>query len=215
MSHSLPRRLRSYAEIDQHIQSLVRCDPLLAEAHAIGGRPRKRLETGDFRAIARIIVHQQVSLKSAAAICDRLEEGLDGITPATVLIAGESGLGRLGLTRAKAKSIYQIARQVHEKSFSFQRLARMEDESARAALIALPGIGPWSAEIYLLTHMGRADAFPAGDLALQEVVRVLEGQKERPTEDALMARAVRWKPSRAVAARLLWAAYPIIKSKAY
>lgn len=212
MKTNLPTRLKTHADIAAHIEALVARDPLLAKAYALGGVPPKRLAAGGFKALVKIVVHQQVSLASAAAIFTRVENGLEEVSVSKVLVVGETGLLELGLTRAKARSVHRIATLINEKAFSFQRLARMPDAQAQAALEALPGIGPWSAQIYLLTHMGRADIFPAGDLALQEVVKVLGGLPIRPDADGLQAIAAGWQPSRAVAARLLWVAYPKIKA---
>lgn len=211
MKNDLPQRLRTKADIAQHIEALVAADPILARAYKIGGVPPNRLAPGGFAALVRIIVHQQVSLASAAAIMQRVERGLGGVSAAAALKASESGLQALGLTKAKARAIHGIAVQLQEGAFSFRRLGHLPDAEAQHALEALSGIGPWSAEIYLLTHMGRADVFPAGDLALQEVVKVLGALPRRPDAEALAKRAEAWQPSRAVAARLLWAAYPKLK----
>ena len=205
-------RLINKADIVQHIQVLVKADPLLARAYEVGGVPPNRLAPGGFKALVRIIVHQQVSLASAAAIMQRVENGLGIVSTEVVLSVGIEGLQALGLTKAKARAIHSIAAQLEGRAFSFHRLARLPDADAQSALEALPGIGPWSAEIYLLTHMGRADIFPAGDLALQEVVKILGGLSRRPDAEALAKRAEAWQPSRAVAARLLWAAYPKLKA---
>lgn len=207
MAKVLPAKIKNRADLSAHIEALTTGHDVMAQAYALGGMPPLRLGRGGLPALAGIIIGQQISRAAADAIEARLVRGLGGaISAENVLGAGPEGLGELGLTRAKARALHAIAIEVAEGRFSFPRLARMEEEEARAALIALPGIGPWSAEIYLLGHLGHADIFPAGDLALQKTWGALAG-KARPGTDEMATIAASWAPSRAVAARLLWAAY--------
>lgn len=167
-----------------------------------------RLRDDGFAAILHAIVGQQVSTASAAAIWARVETA--ALTEeGAVLKAGEAGLRACGFSRPKVRYALAIA----AARVDWAGLRRMDDATARATLVALPGIGPWTADIYLLSSLGRANAFPAGDLALQEATRVAFRLPERPSEKAMAALAEDWSPWKAVAARALWAYYRAIKGR--
>jgi DNA-3-methyladenine glycosylase II len=129
------------------------------------------------------------------------------MTPANVAALGEVGLRSLGVTRQKSAYLAALARQLEEKSLDLDALAMLPDVDADAALDALHGVGPWTAQCYLLFALRRSDVFPASDLALMEAVRDLWKLRARPTPEALARRARAWQPHRAVAARLLWHHY--------
>ncbi len=167
-------------------------------------RQKQSLET-----VLRLVVYQQISLKAAGAIWSRLAPAV--ASPESIAAIGEGGLLRLGLSRPKARYVTGIAQALGDKSFEFARMPRLSDDEARAALLELPGIGPWSAEIYLLSALGRADAFPAGDLALQEAAKRALGLKVRPSTKEFERLAEAWRPHRSAAARLLWAYYRAAK----
>lgn len=207
MVEELPAKIKTRADLAVHITALTERHDVMARAFALGGQPPLRLGRGGLPALAGIIIGQQISRAAADAIEARLVHGLGGeITAQAIVTAGREGLGELGLTRAKARALHGIAVEVGAGRFSFRQLSRMGEEQARTTLTALPGIGPWSAEIYLLGHLGHADIFPAGDLALQKTWGALAG-KARPGTQEMAAIAESWAPSRAVAARILWAAY--------
>ena len=166
-----------------------------------------RSEPGGFQGLVSMIVGQQVSTASAAAIWARVQAGLGEITPANAVAAGQAGLLTMGLSRPKARYIHGIAEAYLEHRHGVDRLETLDDEQALAALTALVGIGRWSAEVFLMFCEGRADVFPAGDIALQETVRWLDGLPERPSEQATRERAEAWAPLRSAAAHLLWAWY--------
>lgn len=167
-----------------------------------------RLRGQGFTPLFQIIVGQQVSTASAAAIWARLEAaGLVG--EQAVAKADEATLTACGLSRPKARYASRIARQGVEWA-GFQAL---DDDAAHAALCALPGVGPWTAEVYLLQGLGRPDVMPAGDVALQEAARRAFGLAVRPSAEELARMALRWQPWRAVAARALWAYYRIDKGR--
>jgi DNA-3-methyladenine glycosylase II len=165
--------------------------------------------------LMRKIVEQQVSVASAAAIWGRLETGLGG-APASraVLALDESTLRGFGLSGQKARYVQEIARAELEGRIDFARLGSMPEEEALAALVAIKGVGLWTAEVYLLMCEGRPDAFPAGDLALQEAWREAAELESRPNEKALRRMAEPWRPWRGVAAHLLWAFYVAKRSPA-
>ena len=166
------------------------------------GRPR------GFATLVRIILEQQVSLASAAAMFAKLERELGGaMTPAAVRAVGGPGLQALGLTRQKAGYVATLAERVADRSLPLSTLARLPDAEVAEALVRLPGIGPWTSSIYLLMALRRPDVWPPGDLALHKAMARLPGQTRPPTSDEAAAHALRWRPWRAVAARILWHAY--------
>lgn len=183
-------------------------EPRFAEAlAATGPLPLRRREDG-FRALLSAIVSQQVSVASANAIWGRMEAaGL--CDPAGMAAASEEVLRAAGLSRQKARYGQALARA----GIDFGALRAAPDEEVVAVLTAVPGIGRWTAEIYAMFALGRADVFAPADLALQEGVRVLFGLEARPSEKALRAMAAEWSPWRAVAARLLWAYYHVVKQR--
>jgi DNA-3-methyladenine glycosylase II len=202
-----PLTIRTYAALEAAL------DRLCTEDRRLGALRRRlgnctvllRRAPPGFPTLLRIIVYQQISLQAAGAIWQRLE-GVSA-TPAAVFAQGSAGLGRLGLSRPKARAVLGIAEAVDAGTCALERLGGRSDDEARAALMSLPGIGPWTAEIYLLTALARADAFPAGDIALQEAARGAFGIAARPSAAELEALAHRWRPHRSAAARLLWTAY--------
>ena len=156
----------------------------------------------------RKIVEQQVSVASAAAIWGRMEAGLGGeVTSAAVAQLDEAALRGFGLSGQKVRYVGEIARAELEGRIDFGRLGAMPEDEALAALTAITGVGTWTAEVYLLMCEGLTDAFPAGDLALQEAWREAAGLDARPDEKALRRMAEPWRPWRGVAAHLLWAFY--------
>ncbi len=167
-----------------------------------------RLRPGGFWGLLDIIVSQQVSTASAAAIRERLlAAGLDNA--ASVRTAGEDGLRRAGLSRPKARYALGLA----EADVDYDSLRKVPDAEVIERLCALKGIGPWTAQIYVMFCLGRADAFPPGDLALQESAGVLFDLPGRPSAEELEAMSQAWSPWRSVAARALFAYYRVIKSR--
>ena len=172
-----------------------------------GPLPLRRQEDG-FTALLDAIVGQQVSVASADAIWKRLEAaGLTG--QAAMAAASDEDLRAAGLSRQKAR----YGRALAQSGIDFAALREMPDAQVVQVLTAVPGIGLWTAEIYAMFALGRADVFAPGDLALQEGARHLFGLPERPKERALRAMAEDWSPWRAVAARALWAYYRVIRSR--
>lgn len=167
-----------------------------------------RSRPGGPASLMRKIVEQQVSTASAAAIWGRMEAGLNGaVTPQSVLALDEAALRAFGLSGQKVRYVREIAEAAASGAVDFQRLSELPEDEAVAALTAVKGVGRWTAEVYLLMCEGRPDAWPAGDLALQEAWREASGAEKRPDEKALRLRAEPWRPWRGVAAHLLWAAY--------
>ena len=172
-----------------------------------GPLPLRRKPDG-FAALVDAIVSQQVSVASAAAIWKRVSEA--GFTQVgRVLAASDDDLQNVGLSRPKVRYIKALA----AADLPYDDFHNMTDATVTAALTKVLGIGVWSAEIYLLSSLGRADVFPAGDIALQESAAQLFQLPARPDEKAMRALAAAWAPHRSVAARLLWAYYRVLKSR--
>lgn len=202
---SRPLTIRTRAALRAGLAELVVLEPVFAELHAAVGEPPLRLSRPGLATTLRVVTEQSISLKAAAAIWGRLEQAFDPHDGSSVLAVPPESLRALGLTMAKARAFHGLAAAARGGLFS--ALPAMDDDAARRALIALPGIGPWTAEIYLLSCLGRADAWPAGDVALQTAAGRAFGLTPRPTERDLMAMAQGWRPWRSIAARLLWAYY--------
>ncbi|MEH6773901.1 MAG: DNA-3-methyladenine glycosylase 2 family protein [Cereibacter changlensis] len=182
--------------------------PRLAEAYALTGPLPLRRRPDGFAELLSAIVSQQVSTASAAAIWGRMAAaGL--VTPEAVAAASDDDLRGCGLSRPKLR----YARALAGATLDYSALRRLPDEALIAELVALPGIGRWTAEIYALFALGRADVFAAGDLALQEAARLLFELEARPSERVLATMAEDWRPWRGVAARLLWAYYRVAKAR--
>jgi DNA-3-methyladenine glycosylase II len=177
------------------------------------GRPPLRRREGGFAGLAQIIVGQQVSTASAAAIYGRLSEACKPFEAACLLRLRKDKLMRVGLSQAKIKALREIARAIEAKHIDLSALDDIPADDAHAKLVELHGIGPWTADLYLLACIGHADAWPAGDLALQEAARVAFGLGTRPTTKEMGPLAESWRPYRAVAARLLWSYYRAVKQR--
>ena len=205
LSHTLPDRIHAARE------ALAALDPALARAHLATPPFEWRLREGGFGGLIQMIVEQQVSVASAAAIWKRFGEGMGTMTPERVLSHDVDGLKRFGLSAPKARYALHIAEAVQIGALDFDTLPTLDDDTAQATLVALKGVGRWTAETYLMFCEGRLDMFPAGDVALQEGLRMAEGAEVRLTEKDLYVRAETWRPHRGVAAHLLWAFYGGVK----
>ncbi len=153
-----------------------------------------------------------MSVASANAIWNRLASGLGNVAPQQVLSKTIEELKGYGLSTSKARYVHGIALAHENGEIYFDELKHLNDEAASAKLIALKGIGRWTAEAYLLWCELRTDVFPAADIALQEAIRVLDGADKRLSTEALYKRADKWSPYRSFAAHLLWGYYRVLKS---
>jgi DNA-3-methyladenine glycosylase II len=201
------------ADLDTGLAALRRADPRFVAVLAAAGRPPLRLRPGGFAGLAAIIVAQQLSTASAGAIWGRLAAAFDPFDAAAVLRARPARLARLGLSGAKIRTLKAIARAIEREGLVLPALADLPADTAHATLTAIHGIGPWTADIYLLSCLGHADAWPAGDLALQEAARLAFALPARPTTKEMQPLAESWRPWRAVAARVLWTYYRAIKGR--
>ena len=188
-------------------RELAARDEMLAAIHATHGDPPLWRRASGFSTLAHIILEQQVSLKSAKAMLVRLEGAIEPFTPARFIELGDVYLRSLGVTRQKSAYLLHLSDSIVAGRLSFTKLARMSDEDARVVLTGIKGIGSWSADVYLLMAMRRADVWPAGDLALAVAMKELKGLAHRPGPIELEKLAEQWRPHRAVAARMLWQYY--------
>lgn len=180
---------------------------------ARAGRPPLRRRAPGFEGLAAIVVSQQVSVASARAIESRLLARFAPLDAAALAGASDDDLRACGLSAPKMRTLRACADEILCGRLDLDALADSDADQAHAALTAVKGIGPWTADIYLLFCLGHPDAFPAGDLALQEAARLAFGLKKRPDARRLEALAKSWRPWRAVAARLLWSFYAVAKSR--
>jgi len=193
-------------------EALAVLDPALVRAHVQTPAFEWRLRPGGFEGLFRMIVEQQVSVASAAAIWKRVVTGLDNeLTPARVLSTEIEVLRGFGLSIQKATYGHEIARAHVERRIDLDHLEGLSDEEAIARLVAIKGVGKWTAETFLMFCEGRADVFPGGDIALQEALRWADGAVLRPNEKQAYVRAEIWRPHRGVAAHLLWGWYGAVK----
>jgi DNA-3-methyladenine glycosylase II len=206
-------RIHDEADLEHGIDALVAADPRFATLIEKAGRPPLRRRAGGFAGLASTVVSQQLSTASASAIWGRLSAAFDPFEPAAIIRARKERLARIGLSRPKIRALKEIARAIVRGELALATLGDIDAEAAHAALTAVHGIGPWTADIYLLASLGHADAWPAGDLALQEAARLAFGLEARPTTKEMMPLAEPWRPWRAVAARVLWTYYRAVKGR--
>lgn len=199
------------ADIATGAAYLVAREPSFVKVISVHGLPSPRRVENCLASLLKIVTEQLISLKAADAIWRRIETRLHPFEPQEILKFSLEDLQSLGLTRAKARSFQAIAMAINDGELNFEQLHDVPDHVVLTRLLALPGIGPWTADIYLLTALGRADACPAGDLALQIAAQDLFAMDGRPTPKVFLERAETWKPWRSVAARLLWSHYRGLK----
>ena len=205
--------LHTDADLHKALKRLVKADPRLQPVLHKAGVPTLRRRAAGFPGLCAIVVSQQLSTSSARAIWGRLEAAFDPFHHDSVRFARAPRLARIGLSAPKIKTLKAIGAAVSKGAIDLDAVGRMEADDAHNALVALHGIGPWTADIYLLFCLGHADAWPAGDLALQEAVRIAFNLKTRPNTKELIATADAWRPWRGVAAHLLWAYYAAVKRR--
>ena len=195
------------AALNQSIDALCRVEPGFARAVDQFGYPAPRVRTRGYETLLRTIVGQQVSTAAAASVWNRLESLLGpGCQPQRLLAQDFDALRACGLSRQKQGYARSLAELVASGALDLHALPQ-QDEEAIAQLVQIKGIGRWSAEIYLLFAEGRADIWPAGDLAVQIAIGQLLGMEERPNEKTVRTRGEAWRPHRSAAALLAWHHY--------
>ncbi len=205
--------LDSEAALKAGLKALGRLDPTLERLVREGAVPTLRRRPAGFEGLAWIVVGQQVSTASAAAIFGRLRAALPEISPASILAAADETLQGAGLSRPKIRTLRAAADAVAEGDLPLDALALLPADEAHGLLCRVRGIGPWTADVYLLFCLGHRDAFPAGDLALQEAARLAYGLPTRPSAQELTLMAEAWRPWRGAAAHVLWAHYRVAKTR--
>ncbi|HEX8443167.1 MAG TPA: DNA-3-methyladenine glycosylase 2 family protein [Allosphingosinicella sp.] len=193
-------------ELKASLDELARREPAFAAALGQAGNPEPRSAERGFLTLLRTIVGQQVSVKAAAALWSKLLAIVGEPSPAGILAATDEQLRSAGLSRQKASYARSLAEEVLSGRLDLENLAEA-DEAAIAQLVAVKGIGRWSAEIYLLFAEGRPDIWPAGDLAVQIQIGRILALPEKPGEGRLRDLAEAWRPHRGAAAIFAWHHY--------
>jgi len=213
--HAKSQVIETLDDIEAGMRALKRTCPHMARALKLAGLPPLRRNPGGFEGLARIVVGQQVSVAAASAIWARVAAGVKPMTPARIAGMSEAQLRGFGLSRPKIVTLSKLAAHLAVGGDWLAELAGDDDDTVRVRLTALPGIGPWTADIYLMFCLGRADSFAPGDLALQIAAQRLLQLDDRPNPEQLSGIATeRWRPWRGVAARMLWTFYAYEKKAA-
>lgn len=200
-------RIDTEADLAAALTALAGLCPLMAGTLAQLGPPPLRRRPPGFEGLIQIVVFQQISVDAGRAIWARFTAAFGTPTPEIIRDAGDDALRAAGLSRPKVRAMQAMAAAVLDGSLDLDRLDERPADEAHAHLVAVKGIGPWTADVYLLSCLGHPDAWPAGDIALQAAAGELLGLPARPTAREMGPLAERWRPWRAVAARLLWAHY--------
>ena len=205
------RIIKTHADVAAGCAALAEACRHMRRIQALTGPPPLRRRRNGFMGLARIVVGQQLSVASATAIWGRLETVAAPLEPEDFLAAPETALRGAGLSAGKIRTLRGVAEAVTGGSLDLKALARAGEGEVRAQLTALRGIGPWTADIYEMFCLGRADAWAPGDLALQNMVQQVLALEARPDQAEMVDVAERWRPWRSVAARLLWAYYKVLR----
>ena len=201
-------------QLTKAVKSLAKSCAVMKAAHDHCGVPEWRTRPGNYDGLARIIAYQQLSTKAAGTIWGRVEVVLGKVTPASVLAADIDSLRACGLSRPKIAHIRSIAEAVQSGTLNLRRVAKASDEAAQAELVAVKGVGPWTADVYLMFCLGRWDVFPHADIGLSEAYRMITSERKRHSPKKFLKTGERWRPYRGVAARMLWAYYRVVKARA-
>ena len=209
----MSKRIRTKQALDAAVTALFNHAPSLYPLYELTGPLPLRHHKPGLIGLARMIVSQQVSVASARAIWGRVCAHYPALSADDLLTASDDDLRACGLSAPKIRTLRAIAAAISDGSLPLHRLSRMPADKAHALMVQVKGIGPWTADLYLLFCIGHADAFPAGDLALQEALRMAYELEDRPNAAELAAYAEDWRPYRGIAAQLLWAYYGVMKQR--
>jgi len=200
-----PHRISSAAQLHTAIDSLIAADKRLHPVVKRTGRPEfKPRRKHGFEALLDIVASQQLSIAAADTIFGRLKEKVVPFDPPTLLATPAEVLRACGLSAPKQKHMKSIATAILDGSLDLKRVRNMPDDDARAHLTAVKGIGPWTADIYLMSSLGRADIWPVADVGLQAAITRALKLKKRPNEKQMEKLSKNWRPWRTIAARLFW-----------
>ncbi len=189
------------------ISYLAKIDPDLAKVIFDLGKPPLWSREPGFPTLIHIILEQQVSLASAQAAFNKLRESAGQLTPERFLELTDEELREIGFSRQKTVYSRELSKAILKDELNLEELRSMDDTSVRDTMMKIKGIGPWTADIYLLMALLRSDVWPSGDLALAKATQKIKKLSSKPTPEMLNEIAVLWKPWRAVAARVLWHYY--------
>ena len=203
-------KILSQETLDEGLQFLSAQDADLARVLTQHGPPNLRSQPPGFPTLLKIILGQQVSRSSAASTYQRLCDAIGAPNPASFQSLDDDALRAIGFSRQKSRYGRELASAILEGRLQLDLLAAREDDEVRAALTALPGIGPWSAEIYLLFALRRTDAWPASDLGIIVGAQKVKGLPARPSRNELDAMAEHWRPWRGLATFILWHGYQMM-----
>jgi DNA-3-methyladenine glycosylase II len=199
------RLIETDADIRAGVTALRKLCPVMKRLHGVVGDPPLRRNVSGFAGLAQVVVGQQLSIASAGAIWKRTVLVVDPFDAPTLLRQDIDTLRGAGLSQGKVRTLRAMAEAVAAGTLDLDR--PLPDDELRAALLAITGIGPWTADIYTMFCLGHMDGFAAGDLALQIAVQRAFELDARPTAQELEVFAERWRPWRGIAARLLWSFY--------
>jgi DNA-3-methyladenine glycosylase II len=200
-------------ELEKAVKALAKACPHMKKARRQAGAPSLRKIDNSFASVVRMIASQQLSVAAAAAICDRLVAKMGEITPQHLLATDDDTLRAAGLSRGKIKTLRALAEAVISGEVDFAAFEHMDEDEVRERLVKVHGIGPWTADIYIMFALGRADGFAPGDLALQNACMALMELENKPTPAELAILAEPWRPFRGVAALQLWQYYSWLKKQ--
>ena len=202
-------------DLDAALKMLAASDARLKPVLEMTGQAPLRRRAPGFASLCSTICGQQVSTFAAAAIWGRMVAAYENVHHEHIRTARTDRLRRFGLSNAKIKTLKFIAREITEGRLDLEKLADIPADEAHDKLTALHGIGPWTADIYLLFCLGHGDAWPTGDLAVQEGVRIGLGLRSRPTAKEMTVIGEAWRPWRGAAAHLFWAYYKVVKASGF
>ena len=200
-------RYQKQADLEAAIVALGKIEPRFAAVHAAHGTPSLRKAKPTLETLMKVVTEQFLSIKAADAIWARAKARIGEVAAENVLAVSVEEFLALGVSRGKAKCFHSCA----NAALDFSALSKMPTEELREQLLSIWGIGPWTADIYLLSVVGYGDAWPAGDVALQAAAHHLFNMRKRPDAKKLEKLALKWRPHRGAAARLLWAHYRAMK----
>ena len=201
------------AAIRVALDRLTAEDSILAEARRVAGILPERRQPATWQSLVKLIVGQQISVAAAAAIWTRMLTAIEPFSAEELMSHDDESLRGMGLSKTKVSYCRSLARAEIDGELTIDRFPDMTDEEIARQLIAVRGIGKWTAEVFLLFALERPDVFPADDLALQVAVQDLYGLSERPKRPAVLEIAEQWRPDRSTAARLLWRYYGVVKQR--
>ena len=209
----MPRIIKTQNDIAEGVKALTAACEHMAGVYAVTGPPPLRRRAAGFEGLARIITGQQLSVASASAIWGRVEKAVKPMDPESWMRKRATTLRKCGLSAGKISTIHTIAGAISSNALDLHALAKADEDSIKEQLTALKGIGPWTADIYIMFCMGRADGWAPGDLALRYAVQDATGANDMPSFAEMEKIAEVWRPWRSVAARLLWAYYAVCRAQ--